>query len=109
MSDFVERYEPWREEAACKDADPDLFFAESRGASYEAARKLCGECAVQTECLQYALDINERYGFWGGTTERERRYVKGLEVSAEEYIKGKQNGVYTYRTKRGRPSKQSIS
>lgn len=72
MVDLDER--PWAAYAACRTADPELFFAGTDSASLEAV-KICGSCAVQDQCLAWALDNRVRYGVWGGLTERERRRV----------------------------------
>jgi WhiB family redox-sensing transcriptional regulator len=68
---------PWKEEALCAYVDADVFFPEKGGSSREAKR-ICGECAVQTFCLEYALANDERFGIWGGLSERERRRLKRL-------------------------------
>jgi WhiB family redox-sensing transcriptional regulator len=65
----------WRRLAACRSADPDLFFpVAGRGAGQvKEAKALCGECQVRSQCLQYAITGDEDYGVWGGMTEDERR------------------------------------
>ena len=62
----------WMAEAACVEVDPELWFPETGGSSREAKR-ICARCSVQAECLGYALALDERYGVWGGQTERARR------------------------------------
>lgn len=68
----------WRDRAACLEADPEMFFPEKGGMAGEA-RLLCwGDgptpaCPVRRDCLAHALDHRERFGVWGGYTERERR------------------------------------
>ena len=66
----------WREDAACGDADPDLFFPlGTTGAALrqiEQAKRICHSCAAQIECLAWALDNGVAYGVWGGTTPEER-------------------------------------
>jgi len=62
----------WRDEALCAQTDPELFFPE-QGESVAAAKRVCAGCEVRAECLQYALDNRERFGVWGGLSERERR------------------------------------
>jgi len=62
----------WRAAAVCAQTDPEVFFPE-KGCSAAAALRLCLACEVQPECLAYALDAGERFGVWGGTTERQRR------------------------------------
>lgn len=67
----------WMLEAKCLDADPEAFFPEKGGSTREAKR-VCGACPVREECLDYALANDERFGIWGGLSERERRRAKRL-------------------------------
>ena len=67
--------QPWYEKAACLDKDADCFFPE-KGGSTRAAKRICQTCTVQGECLDYALDNDERFGIGGGLSERERRRLK---------------------------------
>lgn len=69
----------WQSRANCAGADPELFFPE-RGASLAEARAVCAGCTVRTECLDYALAIGEKYGVWGGLSERERRRLRPKEA-----------------------------
>lgn len=66
----------WVREAACREADPDLFFP-SRGETIKIsqAKAICRECPVRVACLDYAVEAGERFGVWGGTCERERRRI----------------------------------
>jgi WhiB family redox-sensing transcriptional regulator len=65
----------WFDRAACLQADPEAFYPE-KGGSSRAAKRVCHTCPVQAECLSYALANDERFGIWGGMSERERRQVK---------------------------------
>ena len=65
----------WQERANCLGVDPDLFFPE-RGASTREAKGVCKGCEVRNECLEYALAHGEKFGIWGGLSERERRRVR---------------------------------
>ena len=65
----------WQEHANCLGVDPDLFFPE-RGASTREAKGVCGGCEVRLACLEYALDHSEKFGIWGGLSERERRRLR---------------------------------
>ena len=65
----------WQERANCLGVDPDLFFPE-RGASTREAKSVCRGCEVRLECLEYALAQGEKFGIWGGLSERERRRVR---------------------------------
>ncbi|HUH06492.1 MAG TPA: WhiB family transcriptional regulator [Egibacteraceae bacterium] len=68
---------PWAGQAKCLQADPDTFFPEKGGSTREAKR-ICIGCEVRDECLEYALANDERFGIWGGMSERERRKLKRL-------------------------------
>ena len=68
---------PWAGQAKCLQADPDTFFPEKGGSTREAKR-ICVDCEVRVECLEYALANDERFGIWGGMSERERRKLKRL-------------------------------
>lgn len=63
---------PWTIDAACADADPDLFFVDV-GESADEAKAICSRCPVQTDCLDFALASHERFGIWGGMSSRQRR------------------------------------
>ena len=69
----------WKDQALCAQTDPEAFFPEKGGSTREAKR-VCGSCDVRAECLEYALEHDERFGVWGGMSERERRRLKGLAV-----------------------------
>ena len=63
---------PWTVDAACADADPSVFFPE-HGRAATQAKAMCAGCAVRAECLDFALASHERFGIYGGLTEKERR------------------------------------
>src|SRR5699024_215552 len=67
--------ESWQERALCAQTDPEAFFPEKGGSTREA-KKICTGCEVKAECLEYALANDERFGIWGGLSERERRRIK---------------------------------
>jgi WhiB family transcriptional regulator, redox-sensing transcriptional regulator len=82
VSDAVEVFEPelvtsdqWQDRALCAQTDPEAFFPEKGGSTREA-KKICLGCEVRAECLDYALAHDERFGIWGGLSERERRRLK---------------------------------
>ena len=62
----------WHDLARCAETDPEMFFPE-KGESARPAKRVCAGCEVRAECLQDALDRGERFGVWGGLSERERR------------------------------------
>ena len=65
----------WQMQANCLGVDPDLFFPE-RGASTKEAKAVCRGCQVREDCLEYALANGEKFGIWGGLSERERRRIR---------------------------------
>jgi WhiB family transcriptional regulator, redox-sensing transcriptional regulator len=71
----------WRDDAACRDADPELFFPiGTAGAALRQigeAKRICRACPAQTQCLAWALHNRVTDGVWGGTTEDERRAIRG--------------------------------
>lgn len=71
----------WRDRAACLDEDPELFFPAGddgplNQAQIEEAKAVCRGCDVQDSCLSWAFVMDERYGVWGGLSERERQELK---------------------------------
>ena len=77
----------WQRLANCLGVDPDLFFPE-RGASTKEAKRVCRACVVREECLEYALDNGEKFGIWGGMSERERRRVRRERALARRPASG---------------------
>ena len=69
----------WQERALCAQTDPEAFFPEKGGSTREAKR-VCLTCDVRGDCLEYALSNDERFGIWGGMSERERRKLKKRAV-----------------------------
>ena len=75
----VEEELRWQDRALCAQTDPEAFFPEKGGSTREAKR-ICTTCPVRAECLEYALANDERFGIWGGLSERERRRLKKSAV-----------------------------
>jgi WhiB family redox-sensing transcriptional regulator len=67
----------WRDRAACRDEDPELFFPIGNTGpallQIEEAKAVCRVCPVAAECLEWALDSGQDAGVWGGLAEEERR------------------------------------
>ncbi|MPZ21862.1 MAG: WhiB family transcriptional regulator, partial [Luteitalea sp.] len=59
----------------CLQADPDTFYPD-KGGSVREAKRVCAGCPVTDECLEYALDTEQRHGVWGGLSEHERRPLR---------------------------------
>lgn len=70
----------WRDRAACRDEDPELFFPiGSTGVALEQverAKAVCRRCEVSEQCLEWALETNQDAGVWGGLSEDERRSLR---------------------------------
>ena len=64
----------WMSIGNCADKPPSLFFP-SDGVGVDAARRICADCPVKSECLEYALANRIDHGVWGGASERERRRI----------------------------------
>lgn len=76
----------WREDAACRDTDPDLFFPVGTTGpalvQIAAAVAVCDECPSKQPCLEYALSTNQDSGVWGGTSEEDRRKLRRKWLAA---------------------------
>ena len=80
----------WRTRSACLDSDPDVFFPiGSSGPAVEqieTARRICGACTVNEECLEFALATNQEAGIWGGATEEERRKLRKVWLAKQRMV-----------------------
>jgi len=65
----------WQTDSLCAQTDPEAFFPE-KGGSTRDAKRICTSCEVKARCLDYALENDERFGIWGGLSERERRKLR---------------------------------
>ena len=76
LSSRADEHDPlWKDRALCAETDPEAFFPE-KGGSPREAKRVCSSCEVRAECLDFALSNDERFGIWGGLSERERRRLK---------------------------------
>ncbi len=70
----------WRNQAICRDTDPDLFFPIGTTGQalvqIDRAKEVCEVCPVKTDCLEYALETNQDSGIWGGLDEEQRRNIR---------------------------------
>ena len=75
-----ERFMDWRQQAACLDDDPELFFPVGTTGpaleQVERAKSVCRSCTVIDQCLEWALESNQDAGVWGGMSEDERRTLR---------------------------------
>jgi len=75
----------WVEFALCAQTDPEAFFPDKGGGdngTTRAAKRICLECFVREECLNYALTMNEDHGIWGGLGVGERRELRKKKAAA---------------------------
>lgn len=82
--------QPWVTDAACRGMNPDVFFP-ARGEPTAAAKAICRECPVQTECAAYGM--GEKFGIWGGNSERERRTLRGQLPRGPRRLKPIEHGT----------------
>jgi len=73
----------WMDLAACRETDPDAYFPDKGGSSRQA-KAVCMRCEVRLQCLEWAMDNDEKFGIWGGLSDRQRRArrVAGKERAA---------------------------
>jgi WhiB family transcriptional regulator, redox-sensing transcriptional regulator len=71
----------WRDQAACRGLNPDLFFPE-RGANAGLPKRVCAACPVRPDCLAESLAANEQFGVWGGLSKLERRAIRAARNAA---------------------------
>lgn len=73
----------WMGRGLCAQTDPEEFYPE-KGSTTRHAKAVCAVCPVQAECLDFALANNERFGIWGGLSERERRKVRAAMAAEHD-------------------------
>ena len=84
----------WREQALCAQTDPESFFPD-KGGSPREAKQVCLSCAVRVECLNDALDNDERFGVWGGLSEKERRKLKHNRIAHDATVENDSEPTYS--------------
>jgi WhiB family transcriptional regulator, redox-sensing transcriptional regulator len=85
LEDLIRR-PSWQRYGACR-GESIATFVPSLGGSFVKARELCGDCAVRSECLDFALADEDVIGMWGGTTAVERRAMRGRQGSGSRLQK----------------------
>lgn len=71
----------WIAGALCAQTDPEAFYPE-KGGSTKDAKAICSMCAVRSQCLEYAMEMGERFGIFGGLSAHERRRLKAARRAA---------------------------
>ncbi|MFP5486870.1 MAG: WhiB family transcriptional regulator [Acidimicrobiia bacterium] len=81
----------WRDHALCSGTDPDLFFPVGTTGqalvSIDHAKRVCAQCTVTSECLDFALETNQDSGIWGGLSEEERRQIRRQRAAAARAVR----------------------
>jgi WhiB family transcriptional regulator, redox-sensing transcriptional regulator len=73
----------WREFARCRGVDPEIFYPVSdEEEAADEAKAICALCPVREPCLEFALETNQKYGIWGGLTDKERASLKRRRARA---------------------------
>ena len=102
----------WRDAAACRNADPDLFFPVGTTGDAvedtEAAIALCRRCPVREECLEFAMVTNQRDGVWGATSEEDRRRMRSAWLAGRLRAPGGRPPARTGEATKRRPSATSV-
>jgi hypothetical protein len=65
----------WRKLGNCVGVDSELFFP-TRGEDTSEAKRVCATCVVSDKCLAFAVESGEKFGIWGGKSEKERRALR---------------------------------
>jgi hypothetical protein len=76
---YYDRGLDWRVDARCAQTDPEIFYPD-KGGNTNDAKRVCAGCPVRANCLEYALDRDERYGVWGGLSRKERERLLKLRA-----------------------------
>lgn len=83
----------WRESAACRGHDPEIFFPIGKTgpalAQVQRAKAICSHCPVRPCCLVFALETDQEYGIWGGCDEDERRVLRRRQRHQPASIPGR--------------------
>jgi WhiB family redox-sensing transcriptional regulator len=78
----------WQDQASCREYDNVVFFGEEGESELEKqgrearAKAICQRCPVIEPCLEFAMDTNQKYGIWGGLTDKERASLKRRRARA---------------------------
>lgn len=85
MGDLKISHQPWRLQAACAEVGTgDMWFPRKGGDEYtQAAKAVCRQCPVIMDCLQYALDTDQRHGVWGGMSAHELAKLRRQRAGTE--------------------------
>ena len=76
----------WMDQGLCKEVGSDYFFYEDMERGPEKERRIeqalaiCSDCPVKKTCLKFALDTDQMYGIWGGTTQEQRAKMKKRKI-----------------------------
>jgi WhiB family transcriptional regulator, redox-sensing transcriptional regulator len=68
----------WRDVAACSGLPHAVFFpvGDDLEDAIASAKGICAVCPVTDDCLEFALETNQKAGIWGGTSEEDRKALR---------------------------------
>lgn len=82
QAESITKRRTWQESAACRGPLGNVFFPPTtterkreKIAREARAKEICSACPVMMSCREYALEIREPHGVWGGLSEQERRIL----------------------------------
>lgn len=81
QGDTMAAAEDWRQAAACRGMDVEIFFPAS-DEDAGPAKSVCMQCPVRHDCLEWAMATRQGDGVWGGLTETERRRLRRRRQAA---------------------------
>jgi WhiB family transcriptional regulator, redox-sensing transcriptional regulator len=88
LLDNAEEVMDWQDDALCREHDNVVFFGEEGESELEKqareahAKSICQRCPVAEPCLEFAMETNQKYGIWGGLTDKERASLKRRRARA---------------------------
>lgn len=86
----------WMARGLCATQPPGTFFP-SDGVGVEIAKRICANCTVVDQCLEYALENRIDHGVWGGCSERQRRRILKARRKDAEKAERMARGESTFR------------
>ena len=80
----------WRDDAACRTEDPELFFpiGPTNTRQIAEAKLVCNRCPVAGDCLGWAMGAGQPHGIWGGLSEEERNVLRrsGARITTRAHL-----------------------
>ncbi|MEW2420484.1 WhiB family transcriptional regulator [Streptomyces nigra] len=86
----LDQADDWRDHAACRHEDPEVFFSEGKSARGTVlhAQAICHTCPVRRQCGEYAIKTGEDWGVWGGMSRNQLRQARRLRANSDARAAG---------------------